>query len=398
MPRSWPRVERPGVPVAESGRGQVIELPVRRAGGGRPVRRPVLLGTVVALCLLGLIMVLSASSVDSVRARGDAWSVSIRQALWVAAGLAALLATSAVDYSFWRRLVNPLLIASIALLVLVLVPGIGITAGGSTRWLGIGGFRFQPSELAKLALLLFGADLLARRQYQIANSKASLRPVLIVTGILSLLILLQPDMGTALILVVISLTLLFVSGIPMRPLVGLGVATMVFAMVVAVVSPYRRARLVSYLDPFADATGGGYQVAQSLVALGTGSFKGIGFGASRAKWGFLPNAHTDFIFAIIGEELGLAGTLLVVVAFAVIAIIGFGAAMKATDRFGALLAAGITAWIVGQALLNMGAVTGALPVTGVPLPFVSFGGSAMVVTLAAVGILRSILRAREVKC
>ncbi len=366
---------------------QASLIETRPDGDGR---RLALLAAVSLLCVLGLMMVLSASSVDAVRSKGDVWAVFVRQVLWVALGLTALLVASSMDYHAWRRMVRPMLVVSFLLLVVVLVPGVGISANGSTRWLGSGSWRFQPSELAKLALLVFTADLLARRRDRIDDVRASLRPVLLVTGLFVLPVMLQPDMGTTIVFVAVVLALLFAGGIPLRPLVTLGLTTIAVSLAAGFGSGYRRQRLLSFLDPFADAGNTGYQVAQSLVALGSGHVTGVGLGASRAKWGFLPNAHTDFIFAIIGEELGLFGTLAVVALFAVIAGLGVATALRARDRFGALLATGITTWIVGQALINMGAVTGLLPVTGVPLPFVSFGGSAMVVTMGAIGILRSI--------
>ena len=242
----------------------------------------------------------------------------------------------------------------------------GISVSGSTRWLGFGCFTFQPSELAKLALLVFVADLLARRSDRMHDSRLTLRPVLVVAGVLGGLVLLQPDMGTAMVMRPHR---------PRRAVRGRPAAASAWRRVVVAVDRRRRrpghgrrlpprpgVRRSSTRGPTSSNTG--YQVAQSLVALGTGHLAGVGLGASRAKWGFLPNAHTDFIFAIVGEELGLVGTLLVVGLFAAFAVLGIRVALRAPDRFGTLLAAGITAWVVGQALVNMGAVTGMLPVTG----------------------------------
>ncbi|MDQ4070897.1 MAG: putative lipid II flippase FtsW [Actinomycetota bacterium] len=353
----------------------------------------VLLAAVVAmLCAIGLMMVLSASSVEALRSYGGAWVFFQRQVVWVAIGTVVLLGAAMVDYRRWRRAVAPLLAVSAVLLVLVLVPGVGITAGGSSRWLGTDSLRVQPSELAKLAVLLFAADLLARRAERVGEWHMVMRPLLVTTGLVAGLVLLQPDMGTAMLMVLVVLVLLFVGGVPLLPMAGLGVVTSVFAVFLAKVEGYRWDRVSSFRDPFGDFSHTGYQVAQSLVALGTGHVGGVGLGASRAKWGFLPNAHTDFIFAIVGEELGLVGTFLVVALFVTFAVLGVRTALRAPDRFGALLAGGVTAWVCGQAMVNMGAVTSLLPVTGVPLPFVSFGGSSLVVTMAATGILLNVAR------
>jgi cell division protein FtsW len=356
-----------------------------------------LLALVVALLLvIGLMMVLSASSVEALRSYGGAWVFFRKQATWVAIGTAAMVATACFDYRRWRTLAGPAVIVSGLLLMAVLVPGVGIRVSGSTRWLGWGWFTIQPSEMAKLALLLFVAALLADRSDRMHLSRVTLRPVLAIAGVLTGLVLLQPDMGTALVMMLITVVLLFVAGIPLIRMASLGAIATAGAFVVAMGAGYRRNRMQSFMDPWADASHTGYQVAQSLVALGTGNIAGVGLGASRAKWGFLPNAHTDFIFAIVGEELGLLGTLLVVGLFVAFTVLGIRVALRAPDRFGTLLAAGITTWIAGQAVVNMGAVTGVMPVTGIPLPFLSFGGSALVVTMAAVGILLNVARRSDV--
>ena len=361
----------------------------RTAGAGREERTgQVLLASLVAvLCVIGLVMVLSASSVLALREGRSSWLYFHKQVLWVAAGTVALVVAARTDYRALRRLGGPALVVSVALLVVVLLPGVGITAGGSTRWLGAGGLRMQPSELAKLGLLLFGADLLARRAGDDGSLRRAMRSYLLAFLVVAVLVLRQPDLGTTLIAGCIVLCLLFVAGTPLGPMTALVAAAAAAAFVLGMAEPYRRERMLSFIDPFADAANTGYQVVQSLVGLGTGRLTGVGVGASRAKWGFLPNAHTDFIFSIIGEELGLIGSLLVLGLFMAFAVLGIRAALRAPDRFGALLAAGITAWVIGQAFVNIGAVVGVLPVSGVPLPFVSFGGSSMVLLMAAVGVL-----------
>jgi cell division protein FtsW len=347
---------------------------------------------VALLCGIGLMMVLSASSVQALRAYGGPWVFFERQVLWVGAGAVGLVVAARVDYRRWRVLATPLMLLCLCLLVLVLVPSLGVTSGGSSRWLGFGVFRFQPSEVAKLAAVLFAADLLARRTEQRGRDAVVLRPVLLVTGGVTVLILRQPDMGTAMVLLLAVMAVLFVGGVPLSRMGILALVVAAGAVVVSVAEGYRRARLFAFLNPWKDPANTGYQIAQSLVALGSGHLTGVGLGASRAKWGFLPNAHTDFIFAIIGEELGLVGTVLVVALFAAFAVLGVRAALRAPDRFGTLAAAGITVWVVGQAVVNVGAVIGILPVTGVPLPFVSFGGSSLVITMVAVGILANVAR------
>ena len=339
------------------------------------------------LCGIGLLMVLSSSSVQALRDSGTSWLYFQRQVIWLSLGAVALAAALRAPLRFWRRLAGPMLMVSFALLVAVLVPGLGTSANGSTRWLEFGPLRLQPSEVAKIALLLFGADLLARRASRIEDPRAALMPMCMVLGGLSLLVMLQPDMGTTIVLVLIGGSLLVLSGVPMRRLVPLALGGLAAGVVLALSAPYRRARVISFLDPWADAGNTGYQVVQSLVGMGSGQLTGVGLGASRAKWGFLPNAHTDFIFAIIGEELGLLGSLSVIGLFVALAYLGGRVAIAAPDRFGALVAGGTTAWIAGQALVNMGAVVGLVPVTGVPLPFVSAGGSALVANLFAAGLL-----------
>ena len=344
------------------------------------------------LCGIGLLMVLSSSSVQALRESGSSWLYLQRQVIWLTLGTAALAVAVRAPMRFWQRLATPLLLLSFVLLVVVLLPGLGTSVNGSTRWLELGPLRLQPSELAKIALLLFGADLLARRSAQVDDPRAALVPMCVVLGGLSTLVMLQPDMGTTIVMVLIGGSLLLLAGVPMRRLLPLAAGGLAAAVVLAMSAPYRRARVISFLDPWADAGNTGYQVVQSLVGMGSGQLTGVGLGASRAKWGFLPNAHTDFIFAIIGEELGLLGSLCVIALFAALAYLGARVAVSAEDRFGALIAGGVTAWIAGQALVNMGAVVGLVPVTGVPLPFVSAGGSALVANLFGVGLLLRVAR------
>ncbi|HET9443779.1 MAG TPA: putative lipid II flippase FtsW [Acidimicrobiales bacterium] len=387
------RRARPPAPggAAVATRGHRPPAPLEPGG---PARRPaafvLLLVLVGALTVVGLVMVLSASSVQALRNHGSSWYFFNRQVAWVVVGTAAMLVTSRIHYRHWRRLGAPLLAVTLVLMVLVLVPGVGIRVSGSSRWLGYGPLRMQPSELAKLALVLFGADLLARRADRMGEWGQTARPLLAFYGAVAVLLLAQPDLGTALVTGAAVVSLLFLAGTPMGTMSVLGAAGAAGVLVLAKIEPYRWRRMTSFLDPFADAANTGYQAAQARVALASGGLTGLGLGASRSKWGFLPAAHTDFIFAVVGEELGLAGALVVVALFAGLAAVGVRIALRAPDRFGMLVAGGITAWIVGQAVVNLGAVVGLLPITGVPLPFVSAGGSSLVPLMAAIGLLLNI--------
>ena len=364
----------------------------RAATDTRSSNAMLLLAVVTVLNVIGVVMVLSASSVASLTDYGSPWYFFFRQLIWTVLGVAAFVVAVRIDYQRWQRLVTPLMIASAALLVVVLVPGVGIHVSGSRRWLGFDFVRFQPSELAKLALLLYAADLVSRRGEEVDDWRRVVKPIVVVLGGFCFLVMREPDLGSTIVLALVVAAVLVAGGIPFRhlatmALIGIGTVT-----ALAIAEPYRRTRLLTFLHPFDHAGNAGYQVSQSFIALGSGGLTGVGLGASRAKWNFLPNAHTDFIFAIIGEELGLLGCCAVLALFIACAVLGVRAASRAPDRFGALLAAGITVWIVGQAVINIGAVIGVLPVTGIPLPFVSFGGSALIVTMFASGMLINIAR------
>jgi cell division protein FtsW len=349
-----------------------------------------IVGVIIFLNVIGLVMVLSASSVESLRAYGSSWFFFQRQVAWVTAGAGLFIVGVRFDHQRLRRLAVPMFLVATVMLLLVLLPGLGVTVYGSRRWLGSGAVRFQPSEFAKLALVVFIANLFTRDAEQRRAGPLKPYPALIALGVFVLLVMAEPDMGTALVMALAVGAIAFIAGTPLKTMLAVGSSGAALALAIGMVAPYRRARLMSFLHPFNDHTNAGYQVVQSLVGVASGGPVGVGLGASRAKWGFLPNAHTDFIFAIIGEELGLLGTLLVVALFVSLAVLGIRTAIRANDRFSTLLAAGITTWIAGQAFINIGAVIGVLPVTGVPLPFVSFGGSALLFTMMAAGILVNI--------
>ena len=347
---------------------------------------------ITVLNMFGLVMVMSASSVPAVRAGGVPWTLFERQALWTVLGGLALLATFMVSVDFWRRLAKPALGISVLMLVAVLVPGVGVTVNGATRWLGAGPLQVQPSEFAKFGLLLFVADLLDKRSDRIREWQWCLLPVVLYLGLVAGLIMLQPNLGTTIIIATMVLTMLFVAGVPLLPLsVVAGAGAFISALFVAY-TPFRRTRFLRFLNPWADPTNTGLQNVQSLVGMANGGLLGRGLGRSTAKWGFLPFAHTDFIFAVIGEEFGIVGAMVVVLLFFGFAATGAWIAARAKDRFSMIVAAGITAWISVQAFMNIGAVIGIMPITGVPLPFISFGGSSLMVNLAAVGMLLNIAR------
>jgi cell division protein FtsW len=312
--------------------------------------------------------------------------------MWLSLGSSACVVVTRVDYHRWRRWATPALAFSGALLVLVLVPGVGLNINGSTRWLGYGPLTLQPSELAKLAVLLFVADLLARRAAWMNDVRLTMVPATLVFSGFASLLMLQPNLGTTIVLGAIVMSVLYVAGTPLLPLCGIGVLGSLAASALALGASYRRDRVLAFLDPWSDPLNTGYQNIQSLVGLASGGLTGTGLGQSRAKWGFLPYAHTDFIFAIIGEELGLIGALVVVGLFIALCVLGAKAAYAAPDRFGMLLATGVTVWFGVQAFVNIGAVIGILPITGVPLPFVSYGGSSLLFNLIAAGLLLNVAR------
>lgn len=357
----------------------------------------ILLTLVAALCVLGTVMVGSASEVVSIETYGSAWSILIRQCMWLALGTVVMVVTSRMDYRLWRRLARLFVAAAFGGLLLVLVPHLAVQATGASRWIGFGSFDVQPSEIMKLALAVFGADLVVRREEAGGGERTVIGPLLLVTGAACALVLLQPDMGTTVVLGCIGLSVLFASGVSFRPILKTGGVVAGLGVVVSLIDPYRRARLLSFLDPGAHASGSGYQVVQSLIGIGSGHLFGVGLGNGTEKWGFLPNPHSDFIFSVIGQELGIAGAACVLVLLGALCWFGLRAAGRAPDRFGGLLAVALVAWLGVETVINVGAVIGLLPVTGIPLPFVSYGGSSLVLTMAGAGVLVSIARREEVQ-
>jgi cell division protein FtsW len=366
-----------------------------RAGAGvRLLDRPLtsyylVLGITVLLLVLGLVMVLSTSSAQSLSQGGSPYRGFQKQLIGVAVGLPLMWIAAKSSPKLFRAAGYPMVAAS--LLGLVLVLAVGHTVGGAERWIQVLGFQIQPSEFAKLAFVLWGADLLARKEKagQLSDWRHLLMPLLPGAAIVGMLVILGDDLGTTFILLVIFLTLLWVIGTPGRMFAGI-LGLMGFAMVILIiVAPYRLERITGFLHTQAHPSTSGWQAMQGINAVGSGGWFGVGLGAGKLKWGWVPNASTDFIFAIIGEELGLIGTLCVTFMYGGLAYAGLRIARRVPDTFMRLAASAATAWIIVQALVNIGAVIGLLPITGVPLPLVSAGLSSLLVTLVALGMLMS---------
>ncbi|MDR3564945.1 MAG: stage V sporulation protein E [Negativicutes bacterium] len=348
--------------------------------------------TVIALLGLGVVMVYSSSAVSAYVNFDDSYYFLKRQIIWVALGLLAMFFTMSIDYHVWRRLAKPIMLVTLILLVLVLVPGLGKVVNGARRWLGFGSLYLQPSEIAKLSMVLFSAESLTKNQDKMTSFLKGLLPQLLMLLLVFGLILKEPDLGTALAISGTVFVLLFTAGAKISHLASMGFAGVAGIITAIIVEPYRLRRLLAFSDPWSDPLDTGYHIIQSLYAIGSGGLFGVGLGRSREKFLYLPEPHTDFIFAILGEELGFIGTVTVIILFFLFAWRGLRIAISAPDIYGSVLAAGLTTMIVVQALMNIAVVTASMPVTGIPLPFISFGGSALIFTLAGVGILLNISR------
>jgi cell division protein FtsW len=346
--------------------------------------------TAGALLVIGLVMSLSASSIRSAESTGSAFTLFARQFAWVGLGCAALLFGWRFDYRRLRNLSYALVPISWVLLLMTLAGGEQI--GGARRWLKFGGIQLQASEIAKIALVVFGADVLSRKIGKLDDWRHLVLPYLGAVVFTCLLVLLQPDFGTAVIIAIAALAVCYLAGADLRVLGGLTGLALLAAIPVMLSASYRRARLFSFLARGQDCLNTAYQTCQGLVALGSGKIFGLGLGSSRQKYGHLPNPETDFIFAIIGEETGLVGTITVLLLFALLLVLGVRAAKRARDPFGFIVASGVTAWITLQVIINVGAVVGLLPITGVPLPLISVGGTSLLVSLAGLGLVASVAR------
>jgi cell division protein FtsW len=363
----------------------------RRARAKRPVEYSILYTATLCLLAAGAVMVYSASSAESLfQGSGDPSYYLKRYLLFGLVGLGVLHVVSRHGLAAIRGLTPLLLVGGFFLTLMAMLPGVGVTVNGATRWLAAGPIQFQPSELLKLALVLYAAQLLAARPRATRTLGTLTKPLLLVVGAACLLLLKQPDMGTAMVICFAIGALLIAAGTPIRLLGGIGAALAGMALLLALIEPYRRERLTSFLDPFSDAGDSGFQAVQALTAIGSGGFFGVGLGESVQKIFYLPEAHTDMILAIVGEELGLVGITGLVCLYGLIGYSGFRTAKLARDRYAKLVAAGITSLILCQATLNFFAVMGMAPLTGVPLPFVSYGSSNLVVLLAGMGLLLNV--------
>ncbi len=350
-----------------------------------------LLLVIIGLVLFGFIMVASASHVLAVRFHHDPFFFLKHQLLFGGlVGLVTFVIGFAVPYTFWRPLALPGLIAALFLLVLVFVPGVSFSSGGASRWISLGPITFQPTEFTKLIFIVYLAALMEKKGEAIKDFRKSVLPFLILSSVICILIIMQPDMGTLLSIILISSAMVFVAGFRLRHLLLISLAGLAVFSIFINTASYRLDRIMVYLHPELDPQGIGYQINQALLAVGTGGFWGLGLGRSRQKYYYLPEPAGDSIFAVIAEELGFVRSCLLLAAYALIAIRGYAIARRSPDTFSRLLATGITSWIMVQMFINIGSILGLSPLTGIPLPFVSYGGSALATILFAAGILLNI--------
>jgi cell division protein FtsW len=352
-----------------------------------------LVAAVFVLLFIGLAMVYSASGITALDANDDPSTFLAQQSAWAALGIAAMFVVSRVDYRLLRYLAVPMLVLTVVLLGAVLIPGVGVSAGGATRWLRFGIIGLQPAELAKLALIVYLATWLGAKRADVRSWRVTV-PFVLVTMLVAGLVIAEPDLGTTIVIVMVALGMYFASGARLMMFAALGMCTAVGVAALAVVNPERLERLTTFMNPWAHPQDAGFQTIQMLYALGLGGPFGEGLGAGKEKFGYLPHPYTDSIFAVLGDELGLAGTLLIVFLFLVVAFRGVRIALRAEDSTGALLATGVTMWLCFQAWVNMSVVASLVPMTGITLPFISYGGSSLCVGLMAVGILLNVGRAR----
>jgi cell division protein FtsW len=370
------------------------EEPMREAPTATAMARrnlTLLLVPTAALTVIGLVMILSAGSISAVEGYGTSFWYFNRQALYAAAGVVGLVVTARLPYTFWRRAAIPMLLVSLPVMLLTLHPALGSSLYGASRWIDLGPITLQPAEFAKVLTVCAAAAILSRPWKDLDRPRDVLVPLGPLVAAVAGIVMLQRDLGTTLVICGSVFLLLFVAGVRLRYLVWTALAGAAAISYFIFGTAYRKTRLLeAWLNWEMDPSGAGWQLRQGLIALGSGGWLGIGLGNSRQKWDYLPNAHSDFVFAVLGEELGLFGALSVLCLFGVLLFAGTRIAMNAPDTFGRLLAAGIVGWIGLQTLVNLGAVTGLLPITGVPLPFLSFGGTALVATLAGVGMVASV--------
>jgi cell division protein FtsW len=349
----------------------------------------------ITLALVGLVMMFSASAVMAGKKFDDSWYYLKRQLVWLTFGLILLHVTSRIDYIWWRRLSFPLLGLITVLLVMVLFPSIGEAKHGARRWLQLGPISVQPAEMAKLIVVIYLAGYLSRKEDRLQDFSSGLLPPLLMIGILCGLVLREPDLGTVVVIGLVTGGLLFVGGARLSHLSSVALCAIPVGLALILTSGYRLPRLLTFLDPGRDPLNAGHQITQSFLAFGSGGLFGVGLGEGKQKLLFLPEPHTDFVLALVGEELGFVGTCVIILLFAVFVVRGFQIATRARTPFGRYLGVGITTLIGIQALINACVATGLLPTKGLTLPFVSYGGSSLVVSLTGVGMLLSISRDRQ---
>jgi cell division protein FtsW len=348
------------------------------------------------LTITGLVVVYSASFVISLAETatattpGTPYYYIVRQAAWAVLGVILMVIAMRTDYHIYRTLAVPIMLVTIGMLVAVLV--VGVEGGGAKRWLGVGEFTIQPSEFAKMAVIIYLAAWLVGKGDRLRSFEGGLIPFVVIIGSIGLLVMLQPNLGTTLVILAITVTMFFVAGASILQMLALGTTGIGCIFVLATVAGYRMERLTAYLHAETDPLGNGFQTLQALIALGNGGITGLGLGASRGKFFYVPESHTDGVFAILGEELGIVATSAVLLLYMILMFRGYQIARRARDDFGMLIATGVTTWITAQALINIGGITRVIPLTGVPLPFLSYGGNALASVLLAIGVLISVSR------
>lgn len=354
----------------------------------------VLASTLAVLNMVGVLMVISASSVESSQMTHGAspWALASKQMKFTVMGIVVMFVVLRVPMRAWRRIAYPLFVLSLVPLALVLLPSVGRSSRGATRWIDLGPVQFQPSEFVKFTILLAVADILTRHASRVDDWRESLRPALIPLVVAGGLVMAQPNLGTMLVITAIVLAIVWFAGVALRPLGVVAAVVGALAGIAVLLEPFRLKRLLSFLDPKGDLDGQGYQTGQAMIGFANGGWLGRAVGRSTVKWGYLPFAYNDFIFAVVGEELGFAGAVFVILTFLVLIVFGILVALDAQERFSMLVGVGVTAWLGAQAVFNIAVTTGSMPLTGVPLPFISIGGSAQIANFAAAGLLLNVAR------
>ncbi|MFH1094484.1 MAG: putative lipid II flippase FtsW [Candidatus Omnitrophota bacterium] len=353
-----------------------------------------LMAVSIILVCIGIVMIYSTSAIYALENQGDSAYYLKRHLFYVLIGIFCVFFVMKADYHYFRKIAKPLLLISFFLLVLLLIPGISRQVGGARRWFRFGSISFQPSELAKFAMIIYAADFLSRKKDVITSFLKGFLPIMLVMGSVCLLIIVQPDLGTVVAIVSISLLMFFVAGVKLAHILSfvLGSLPVLYILILSV--PYRRNRILSFLDPWSDPQGTGFQIIQSLVALGSGGFSGLGLGHGRQKLLYLPAAYTDFIFSIIGEELGFIGTASIIMLLIFFLLQATKISLKAKDSFGQFLSFGLLSCLIIEAIVNMGVAISILPTKGLPFPFISYGGTSLVFNMIYVGLILNVGRAK----